>query len=111
MTKHEIETVMTVGAAEDRAFGPRSLGTAVAEYGPIRRRGAVCCDCLLQADPAKVDKRTRSKWSRAPSATRWQRNGSLNHWTNSSSARVASTNARLGYDPSLRDLECEGTFF
>jgi hypothetical protein len=47
MTQHEIETVMTVGAAEDRAFGPRSLGTAVAEYVPIRARGAVCCDYSL----------------------------------------------------------------
>jgi hypothetical protein len=42
MTQHEIETVMTVGAAEDRAFGRRSLGTAVAEDLPIRRRGTIC---------------------------------------------------------------------
>ena len=53
MTQHEIETVMTVRAAEERAFGPRSLGTAVAEYMPIRRRGAVCCDYSLHYRPGE----------------------------------------------------------
>ena len=55
------------------------------------------------ADPAKGDKRTRSKWSRV-CGTRWNTSRLPNRSINSSSARAASTAAHRGLPAALRGL-------
>jgi hypothetical protein len=60
------------------------------------REDPVAAVIRCTADPARADKRTRSKWS-ASCGTRRPTSRISSRWATSSSERVASTRARLGF--------------
>jgi hypothetical protein len=81
--------------AEGREIDRARRALRLCRLDVSEREDAFTAVIRCTADPAKADKRTRSKWSRVI-ATQWPTSLFASHWSSSSNGRVGSARAPLG---------------